>query len=136
MSKNVKYYIGNIEVRNGEYEYSSTVRFKTKGSPYHHLRKIASTWYGEKSKLQDSKVGAYYFQAGWVCVWEGECQELTREVYDAITLVTELKVNPLSPLFLYKLCRERGTPITTGDLYFAISCRSDRRYCENYLRYA
>lgn len=89
-TENVKYYIGNIEVRNGEYEYSSTVRFKTKGSPYRHLRKVASTWYGEKGKLQYGKDGAYYFHAGCVCVWEGECQELTREVYDAITLVTEL----------------------------------------------
>ncbi len=90
MSKNVKYYIGNIEVRNGEYEYSTTTRFKTKGDPYRYLRKVASTWYGEKGELQDAKDGAYYFHAGCVCVWEGQCQELTKEVYNAITLITEL----------------------------------------------
>lgn len=90
MSQNVKYYIGDIMVSNGEYEYSSAVRFKTKGDPRRHLRKIASTWYGEKGELQDTKDGAYYFDAGCVCVWEGGFQELTREVYDAITLVTEV----------------------------------------------
>jgi hypothetical protein len=90
MPKNIKYYIGYIEVRNGEYEYSATIRFKTKSDPYRYLRKVASTWYGEEGKLQDVEDGAYYFHAGCVCAEEGRCQELTQEVYDAITLITEL----------------------------------------------
>jgi len=65
-----KHYIGKIEERNGEFEYSDKFLFKTKGSPEKYVHKVASTWRGCKEKF-DADDGGYWsdctliFVGGW-----------------------------------------------------------------------
>ena len=42
----MKYYIGRIMERNGDFEYNDTYLFKTKGDPYKLTKKIAMEWRG------------------------------------------------------------------------------------------
>lgn len=42
----MKYYIGKIMERNGDFEYSDTYLFATKGDPHKVAKKIAKNWRG------------------------------------------------------------------------------------------
>lgn len=84
-----KYYIGQIDERNGEYEYSTTIRFKTNKHPGDHLAKIASTWYGDHDEDNVSDSG-WCFNCGEIWTYVGDYQEVTKPIYETLTLLNEL----------------------------------------------
>lgn len=91
MAKKQKFYIGQINTRNGEYEYETTVKFRTGGSPDRYLRRIASTFYDDEGgELQDGKDGAYYFNGGEVACSEGDNQEISEAAFNELTMLTEM----------------------------------------------
>ena len=55
----MKTYVGKINERNGDMEYSSEFLFETKGNPELRLDKIAANWRGSKMKY-DPHHGGYW----------------------------------------------------------------------------
>lgn len=79
--KNNKYFIAQVEERNGEYEYSTTILIvqttKRKAEKVH--TKICKYWYGEKDNDK------YYFNCYEVSVCEGMLEEITETTYNEIS---------------------------------------------------
>ena len=79
----MKHYIGEIENYFGEAEVSSVIRFKTAGNPEEYLEDIASEFWG--SAVGDNDSGLYDF--GHVSSGSGRYQEVTKEVFDSLTII-------------------------------------------------
>lgn len=75
----VKYFIGKLHERNGEYEYVHTLRFMTNGNPGKYLDDIASRFYDEDGG--DEEDGSYSFNLGCIIVTPGICREITKDFY-------------------------------------------------------
>jgi len=56
----MKYYIGKILERNGDFEYTDTYLFKTKGDPYKFTKKIAMEWRGGTKADYDDAHDGYW----------------------------------------------------------------------------
>jgi len=87
-----KYFVGQIDERNGEREYSSTVKFIMSGktAPDVILDAIAKTWYAEGHDETFTDDG-YYFNGGEVCVSAGIHEEVESEIYSRLpSFITEL----------------------------------------------
>lgn len=83
------YFIGNLEERNGEYEYQIPVRFTaaSKREATKIITKAAKNWYGDYSHKDDNH---YYFYGGEVCVCAGGFKEIYKSTYKEIAgYVTE-----------------------------------------------
>ena len=80
----MKYFIGQLEETNGEYEYYITVRFilenKT-ANPSDALNEIARSWYDSEVEEQDDR---YFFFRGELCVRSHGCKEISEAVYREI----------------------------------------------------
>lgn len=77
------YFIGQLEERNGEYEYQIPVCFTATSvkAASKVLTRSAQNWYGDCSE----KDGAcYYFHGGEVCVQAGGFKEIPESVYTAL----------------------------------------------------
>lgn len=86
----IKHYLAQIEERNGEREYSMTVKFKTEGEPQIMLDNIARNWYAGPPD-EDTGEDVYYFNGGEVCVSVGTHSEITEEMFNALPpFITEL----------------------------------------------
>lgn len=101
----MKYYIGVLDTRNGEYEYDSHVRFSTKEDPAKYLERIARSWYGipdsctiedcedeaelteENCPLED---GGFYHNCGEVHTSAGNILEIDKKTFDKLTILTEM----------------------------------------------
>ena len=86
----LKHYLGQLEIRHGEYEFTYTLKFRTTGEPYKYLNSIARGFYGEPDEAQDADSTGYYFNCGEVFVEAGGIQELSQATFDELTLLTEL----------------------------------------------
>lgn len=76
--KPVKYFIGKLKERNGEQEYTHTVRFMTNGDPNEYLDNVASRFYDAEGADED---GAYWHLQGTVLVAADVCREIPQEFY-------------------------------------------------------
>jgi hypothetical protein len=56
----MKYYIGKILERNGDFEYTDTYLFKTKGDPYKFTKKVAMKWRGGTKDDYDDAHDGYW----------------------------------------------------------------------------
>lgn len=77
----MKHYIGKIEERNGELEYSDKFLFATKGDPQKYAHKVASTWRGYKEKF-DKNDGGYWYDGTLIFV--ADCREIPKEDYEVL----------------------------------------------------
>ena len=84
----MNYYIGEIETYFGESEVSTAIKFKTEGDPDQYLYDIASQFWGD---AHDEEGGLHDFGDKSAC--GGKWQKVGKEVYDAITIIVELRLN-------------------------------------------
>lgn len=79
-----KHYLGEIVHTSGEFETHVSVRFITGGSPTRYLAKVAKNWYADFVETTDK---GHLFFSGEVIVCEGSSQVISKDVYDAISIV-------------------------------------------------
>lgn len=85
----MKYYIGEIENCFGESEVSSVIRFKTADNPEDYLDDLASKfWGGYEDMAEDADAKLYDF--GHVTSGAGRYQQVTKEVFDSLTIIPTL----------------------------------------------
>jgi hypothetical protein len=84
----MNYYIGEIETYFGESEVSTTIKFKTEGDPDEYLDGIASHFWGD---AHDEDGGLHDFGDRSAC--GGRWQKVSQEIYDAINIIVELRLN-------------------------------------------
>lgn len=79
----MKYYFRTIEIRNGEYEYTSTGKMMLPDNKDAHetLKEYCSDFYGTEGTLED---GWYLFGGGVVAVAPGIIREITKAEYDVL----------------------------------------------------
>jgi hypothetical protein len=82
MSNKTKHYLGKIEERNGEMEYTDRFLFTTKGNPDKYAHKVASTWRGYKEKF-DKDHGGYWYDGTLIFV--AGCREVPKEDFDVLS---------------------------------------------------
>ena len=81
----MKYWLANIDERNGEFEYNTPIRFKAEtledANALHepHVR----TWYGEDCMVWDENDGCYYND--YVAVSDGALTEIDEHTYNALS---------------------------------------------------
>jgi len=81
----MRYWIADIEERNGEFEYVTPIRFKAKtledADALHkqHVR----TWYGKDHMVWDKNDGCYYNDH--VAVGEGALTEIDEHTYEKLS---------------------------------------------------
>ena len=81
----MKYWIADIEERNGEFEYTTPIRFKAKtmedavSLQMHHV----STWYGKENMTYDTNDEYYY--NGYVAVGDGALTEIDKHTYEKLS---------------------------------------------------
>lgn len=78
-SEKVRYYLGKLSIRIGEYENELPVRFMTDGEPDKYLDIVASRFYNEQGGDEDE--GGYLFDGGCIRVTPGLCREITKDYY-------------------------------------------------------
>ena len=81
----IKFYIGHLFERNGDFTYNNTQLFQTDGDPYGFLDGVASSWYGEENDIQAKENDGYYFDCGAVFVRADRFQEVSAEDYAVLT---------------------------------------------------
>jgi hypothetical protein len=81
----MKYYIGDIEEQNGDFEYSTPFRFKTDKDPNEKHDEIARTWRDEDGHEWDEQLGHYWCE--FTGIKTGELTEISKEVYDALNYI-------------------------------------------------
>lgn len=87
----MKFYVGKIDERVGEIEFSTTIRFKLDDheSPGIHLDDIAKNWRLEEAEWSEFYDG--YDHGDDICVTPGWFKEVTFETYhDLAGIITEL----------------------------------------------
>ena len=77
----MKHYIGKIEERNGELEYSDKFLFATKGDPQKYAHKVASGWRGYKEKF-DKNDGGYWHDGTLIIV--ADVFEIPKEDFEVL----------------------------------------------------
>jgi len=82
----MKYYIGKIDERNGDYEYNTTIKFETEEEPEEHLLSVVKSWYIDEMEY-DSHCDAYHNGEGYPLCSVGSYQEITKDIYDALTIL-------------------------------------------------
>jgi hypothetical protein len=79
----MKYYLGKVEERNGDFEYTSEYLFATKGDPHKYAKTQAMEWRGSGKDDWDED------QDGWWCdctlVFDGGCREIPKEDFDVLS---------------------------------------------------
>jgi hypothetical protein len=78
----MKYYIGRIGERNGDFEYDTHYLFSTKGSADKHAMKVAKDWRGSTSGDWDKDAGGYWADCSLVYVLD--YQEIPKEDFDVM----------------------------------------------------
>lgn len=80
----MKYFIASIHEQNGEYEYTTTIRFKAESyeeaNRVHEMR--AGTWYGEDNMKWS--IGAFTGEDPNVSVAEGELTEIDEHTFNSL----------------------------------------------------
>lgn len=86
----MKYYIGDINVQNGEYSHTSTIKFRTSGNPEKALGRIARHWYDGAEEQDGKGSGAWYANCGEVATSAGLFQEIDKGTFEKLHLISEL----------------------------------------------
>ena len=81
----MKYYIGDIEEQNGEYEYTTPFRFETDKDPNERHDEIARTWRNDEGHEWDDNENCYW--SDYNAIKTGKLTEITKEVYDALNYI-------------------------------------------------
>ena len=76
----MKYYLGTLNIRIGEYEVDTSIRFATNGEPSEIHHDIAKTFWG-RSREDDE---TYYFFGDEIAIEVGDRVEVSKEVFNAI----------------------------------------------------
>ena len=80
----MKYWIADIDERNGEFEYTTPIRFRAKNVKeavalqMHHV----STWYGKENMTYDAERECYYNDD--VAVSDGALTEIDQHTYEKL----------------------------------------------------
>lgn len=77
----VKYYLADVEIRDGEFEHSTTLRFETSGDPTEYHEKVVSTFYNEDGAEKDEN--GHYWQ-DYVVYFAGVITEIDEYTYKGI----------------------------------------------------
>ncbi|RTL04971.1 hypothetical protein EKK58_09195 [Candidatus Dependentiae bacterium] len=83
----LNYYIGQIGIRHGEYEFTNTFRFTLPAhqAPLAFVEDYAKTYYGDDD-VEDE--GNYFsHNAGDLATWPDDSTLVTKEVFDAMTML-------------------------------------------------
>ena len=90
----MKYYIADVDHRNGEFEDSTTIRFKapdTETANKIHLF-IVGTWYGEDYMEWDADQDCY--MNDYIAIYEGKMTEIDEQTFLALNMhLTDLTPN-------------------------------------------
>jgi len=70
----MKYYIGKIMERNGEFEYTDRYLFKTEGDPHEFAAKTAMEWRGGSEADWDEEHEGYW--CDHTLIFDHECMEI------------------------------------------------------------
>lgn len=85
------HYIGSVDIRYGEYQFDESFLFTTTEHPVDYLVKHASHYYGDEEGEIEDDSGAFYYNAGEICVTPGKWEELSPHTYDSLkNVLTEL----------------------------------------------
>ena len=88
-----RFFIGQLEVQDGEHRHTHVFKFKLTGSkkPETHVKRVASTYYDEEEGGDFNKASGWYeFECGCIAVRPEAADEITAHVYEALTVLTEL----------------------------------------------
>lgn len=83
----MKYYIGNINELNGEYEYDNFIKFYTDKSPHNFLDFVASSWYSDCEKTEEEGV---YISGDGILVFAGGYQEIDLFTFNKLEIITDM----------------------------------------------
>lgn len=79
----MKFYIGKILERNGEFEYTDMYLFATEGNPLDYAEKQAMEWRGSGEDDWDKD------QEGWWCdftlIFDNGCREIPKEDFEVLS---------------------------------------------------
>ncbi len=78
----MKHYLGRIAERNGDFEYSASYLFATKGSPDKHARKVAKDWRSSTSGDWDEGAGGYW--SDHTLVYVEDYREISKADFDVL----------------------------------------------------
>ena len=79
----MKYYIGKIEERNGDFEYSDSYLFTTDGDPHDYAEKQAKEWRGSGDDDWDDEHEAWWCDC--TLVSNGGWSELPKADFDVLS---------------------------------------------------
>ena len=79
----MKYYLGTIDERNGEMEYSDKYLFQTKGSPEKYTNKTAMKWRGSNKSDWDDFQNGYWSDC--TLIFNGGHKEIPKEHYEVLS---------------------------------------------------
>ena len=82
----MKYYIGEIDTYFGESSVTTTIKFMTDIAPSEYLDALASEFWGEAEKPEDSEL----YDFGDKSSGGGRWQEVDASTYDALHIIVEL----------------------------------------------
>ncbi len=82
MKKEMKYYIGRIDERNGEFEYNTKYLFRTTECSAAYNDKTAQGWRGSGDDELDEDMGGYWCDGSIICA--GEVKRIPLEHYNVL----------------------------------------------------
>jgi len=81
----MKYWLADIDERNGEYEYTTPIRFKAKDLKEAISKQMyhVSTWYGKDNMTYDADRECYYND--YVAVSDGALTQIDKHTYEKLS---------------------------------------------------
>ena len=79
----IKYYIGEIQERNGEFEYNTKYVFKTDKDPDEYTDKIAMSWRGGDKQDWDEDLKGYW--SDQTLIFNSGSETITKEEFDVLS---------------------------------------------------
>ena len=82
-NQTMKYYIGKIEERNGDCEYSTEYLFKTEGNPHDYTEKKTKDWYGSSENDWDEDHEGYWCDCA--LIFNGGYKKVSEEDFEVLS---------------------------------------------------
>lgn len=79
----MKYYIGRIDERNGDFEYSDKYLFATEGDPSEYAKTQAMEWRGSSEDDWDDEHDGWWVDC--TLVFDGGYREISEDDYNVLT---------------------------------------------------
>jgi hypothetical protein len=86
----MNYYIGKLEQTICGYESTIVFKFKTDADPDNYLLNVASTFWGKGD--DENGDGVFYFDGGTVAVSPYDHQQISKEVWDSISIINNINL--------------------------------------------